>query len=231
MEKRFSKISFGPALSLAILLMACVAVGAQPNNAAPQKPPASLAGNYEGTAKSPQGEVTLKLELIDEAGKFSGRVTTPREIHLILKGTLTGDTLALELENKGSPAKLTLKEKDGGLVGELTADGQTGPVELHRVKVDDISGDWDGAADAQGQAFPFTLTLKVEGEKVTGSSSSELGTSAISSGAWKDGKLAIVLESGSGQIGLVATLQDGKLVGDYDFAGQMQGKWVAVRKK
>jgi len=230
MEKHFSNI-FGAGISLAILMTACVAIAAQPTSANPQKPAASLAGRYEGTAKSPQGEVILKLELIDEAGKFSGRLTTPREVHLILKGALADGTLALELENKGTPAKLTLKEKDGVLVGELSVDGQTGPVELHRVKVDDISGDWDGAADAQGQAFPFTLSLKLDGEKVTGSSSSELGTSAISSGVWKEGKLAIVLESGSGQIGLVATLQDGKLVGDYDFAGQMQGKWVAVRKK
>jgi hypothetical protein len=230
MEKRFSNIT-GAVVSLAILLTASVAGRAQSNNATPQKPPASLAGKYEGTAKSPQGEVAVKLELIDDGGKFSGRVTTPREVHPILKGTLADGTLALELESKGTPAKLTLKEKDGGLIGELSVDGQTGPVELHRVKVDDISGEWDGAADAEGRAFPFTLSLKVEGEKVTGSSSSELGTSSISSGIWKDGKLAIVLESGNGQIGLVATLQDGKLVGDYDFAGQMQGKWVAVRKK
>ena len=42
--------------------------------------------------------------------------------------------------------------------------------------------------------FLSLLTLKVDGEKVTGSSSSQLGTSPITSGTWKDGKLAIVLE-------------------------------------
>jgi hypothetical protein len=94
-----------------------------------------------------------------------------------------------------------------------------------------LTGVWDAAADAQGQAFPFTLTLKVEGEKVTGGSSSQLGESTISSGVWKDGKLAVVLEGGSGgQVALIATLVDGKLVGDYDFAGQLQGKWVATKK-
>ena len=149
----------------------------------------------------------------------------------ILKGTMADGALSLELESKGAPAKLTLKEKGGKLVGELAADGQTGTVEFHRIAVDEISGEWDAAADAQGQAFPFTLTLKLEGEKVTGTSNSELGNSTISSGVWKDGKLAILIEAGSGQVGLIATLQDGKLVGDYDFAGQLQGKWVAVRKK
>ena len=36
----------------------------------------------------------------------------------------------------------------------------------------------------------FLLTLKVDGETVTGGSSSQLGDSAIKSGTWKDGKLA-----------------------------------------
>jgi hypothetical protein len=40
-----------------------------------------------------------------------------------------------------------------------------------------------------------------------------------------------VLDSANGPVGLVATLVDGKLVGDYDYAGQLQGKWVALRKK
>lgn len=220
-------------LAVVVLLLVPLLVAAQ-NGAKPnpnQPAPKSLAGEYEGTAKGPNGEISLKLNLSDEGGKFSGHVTTPREVHQILKGAMTSGALALELESKGTPAKLTLKEKDGKLVGELTADGQTGAVEFHRVAIDEISGEWDAAADAQGQPFPFTLTLKLEGDKVTGSSSSQLGTSSISSGSWKDGKLAVVLESGSGQIGLIATMTDGKLVGDYDFAGQLQGKWVAVKKK
>jgi len=137
-------------------------------------------------------------------------------------------TLDFEL---ASPAKLSLRQKDDKLVGELVVDGKTGAVELRKVAKDEISGDWDGVADAQGQPFPFTLSLKLDGEKVTGSSSSQLGTSSISTGSWKDGKLAFVLEGGSGQIAMAATMIDGKLSGDYDFAGQSSGKWVAIKKK
>jgi hypothetical protein len=113
----------------------------------------------------------------------------------------------------------------------MTSKGGEGTVELHKVVVDEISGQWDAVADAQGQPFPFTLTLKLEGEKVTGSSSSQLGDSPVSSGSWKDGKLSIMLEGGAGQIALAATMIDGKLSGDYDFAGQLSGKWVAIKKK
>ena len=130
-----------------------------------------------------------------------------------------------------SPAKLSLRQKDDKLVGELVVDGKTGAVELRKVAKDEISGDWDGVADAQGQPFPFTLSLKLDGEKVTGSSTSQLGTASISTGSWKDGKLAFVLEGGSGQIAMAATMIDGKLSGDYDFAGQSSGKWVAIKKK
>jgi hypothetical protein len=75
------------------------------------------------------------------------------------------------------------------------------------------------------------LTLKVEGETVTGNSSSQLGEAAVKDGSWKDGKLAFVLEGGNGNISMVATVVDGKLTGEFDYAGQLQGKWVAVKKQ
>src|SRR4029079_4327172 len=86
-----------------------------------------------------------------------------------------------------------------------------------------LSGQWDAVADAQGQPFPFLLTLKVDGEKVTGSSSSQLGEANISTGSWKDGKLAFVLEGGNGAITMNGTVVDGKLTGEFDYAGQLQG--------
>ena len=195
------------------------------------KLPEPLTGKYEGVGKGPNGDVQMTLDLVNEAGKFAGRVSTPNGIYEVIKGQIIDGLMTLELQDKDSVAKLSLRPTENKLVGELSAHGRTGLVEFKRVSKDEITGEWDAAADAQGQAFPFTLTLKVEGGKVTGSSNSELGNTTISSGFWKDGKLVIVLELGSGQIGLIATLQDGKLVGDYDFAGQMQGKWVAVRKK
>ena len=223
--------TFAPLLSvLAILLVPLMVTGQNPDSTN-QKSNPSWAGKYEGTAKGPEGDVQVTMELADEAGKFSGRLTTPRGVYEVQKGQMVEGLLSLEVAGKGSVAKLTLRQKDDKLVGELSANGKKGPIELKRIANDELSGDWDAAADAQGQAFPFTLTLKVEGEKVTGSSSSQLGNSTISSGSWKDGKLAVILEGGNGQIALIATMIDGKLVGDYDYSGQLQGKWVAAKKK
>ena len=191
----------------------------------------SLAGKYEGAAKGSEGEVRLTLELVDEAGKLSGQITSPHGVYKIVKAEMVDGVLTLDAEGTGSKGKMTLRQKEDTLAGDFTSDGKTGPVEFKKAIKDEISGEWDAVADAQGQPFPFVLTLKAEGEKVTGSSSSQLGTSPITSGSWKDGKLAVVMEGGAGNIALMATMIEGKLSGDYDFAGQLSGKWVAIKKK
>ena len=93
-----------------------------------------------------------------------------------------------------------------------------------------LNGNWEAVADANGQTVPFLLTLKVDGETVTGSSSSQLGEATIKGGSFKGGKLVFDLEGASGVISMSAVVIDGKLSGEFDFAGQAQGKWVAVKK-
>jgi hypothetical protein len=98
---------------------------------------------------------------------------------------------------------LTLQKGEDKLTGDWVRGADKGTVELKKAAAEVftaemLNGEWDAVADAQGQPFPFLLTLKVDGEKVTGTSSSQLGTSPITSGTWKDGKLAIVLEGSAG---------------------------------
>jgi hypothetical protein len=225
------KLSYCMAFVLA-LLFGAVSVAAQPVNNANQK--SSFAGKYEGTVKVETGEQKISLDVVENAGKFSGALTTPHGSFKIIEGQIADGALTLKIERPAgeSPGAMTLRPNGANLTATFSEAGKNFTVEFRRVVADEISGEWDAAADAQGQAFPFTLVLKLDGEKVTGSSSSQLGNSNISSGLWKDGKLTLLIESASGgTIGLVATLDGGKLIGDYDFAGQLQGKWVAVKKK
>jgi hypothetical protein len=197
----------------------------------------SIVGKYKGTVKtagSPDGEVTL--ELVKTGDKITGQA-------------MHGDAKVEVTEVTFSEGKWTLKfgpaAQHGTLIARidgdlLTGEWSNGPqkrtVELKRVSegattaMVNLNGQWDGMADAQGQPFPFVLTLKIDGEKVSGSSSSQLGEAQISSGTWKDGKLNFQLEGGSGVITMSAVVIDGKLSGEFDYAGQAQGKWVAVRK-
>jgi hypothetical protein len=196
------------------------------------QPQASWAGKYEGTLKDETGQKKLTLDLAEDAGKYSGTLTTARGSFKILKGQMANGVLTLDIETPGgSPAPMSFKKNGDVLVATFTEAGKNLSLDFRKAAADDISGEWDAVADANGQAFPFTLTLKIDGDKVTGSSNSQLGPSSISTGTWKDGKLSFVLEGGSGQITMAATMLDGKLSGDFDFAGQMSGKWVAQKKK
>ena len=193
----------------------------------------SWAGKYEGSIKAPNGDLLkVTLELKDENGKISGHATTPHGAFEVVKATVANDVLTLELSAQGSTGKIVARQKGDKLAGTWWFGYQTGALELLKVIAkDELSGEWTAVADANGQNFPFTLVLKLDGDKLSGSSSSELGESAITEGAFKDGKLIFKLNGSSGVIAMAAVLQDGKLNGEYDFAGQMQGKWVAVKKQ
>lgn len=233
-----------------LLLLSPLVLFAQGGSPAPQPAMADqFTGNYKGSAKSPDGDIVLTLEIKSEKGKISGRLVTPQGEQPFTSSDFVGGKLTIKLGSGAGAGLLALQLRDGKAVGDWKAEGRTRAVEFQTVPVaadpsvaevkkspepsdaELLAGEWDAAADAQGQAFPFTLTLKVAGENVTGTSSSQLGNSTISTGSWKDGKLAVVLDSANGQIALIATMVDGKLVGDYDFAGQLQGKWVATKKK
>jgi hypothetical protein len=216
------------AASLILLLTSFVAL-AQPNAANPQ---ASFAGQYEGIVKTDAGEGKVTLNLIEDAGKYSGVFTTPMGPFKILKGQMANGVLTLDVEKPGGTSgPMSVRKSGEGLTGTFTEAGKNITIEFRKAAADEISGEWEAVADAGGQAVPFTLSLKLDGDKVTGSSASQLGNSTISSGTWKDGKLALMLETGNGQIAMVATMVEGKLSGDFDFSGQMSGKWVAQKKK
>lgn len=204
----------------------------------------SLTGKYDGIVKTPDArEVKVTLDVKSEGGKISGRVTLGTTTADSTDGKLENGTLTL---NFGNERTLTAKVDGDKLVGEAVEGTQKIPIELKKVTpaaaaapaapaaptsgAVNLNGNWEAVADANGQPFPFSLTLKVEGETVTGSSSSQLGDSMIKEGTWKDGKLAFTLEGQNGAVTLSAVVVEGKLSGEFDFSGQLQGKWVAVKK-
>lgn len=225
-------------LTLTFLLGSLIAF---PQTAAPQ----NLSGTYEGMVKVPErGEEKVTLELKSEGGKISGRATHGDKTIEVAEAKLENGTLTLTFDKEKS---FVAKVDGDKLVGELIDSTQKIPIEFKKVTPAassaaapaaaapaagpvDLNGNWEAVADANGQPFPFALTLKVDGENVTGSSSSQLGESMIKSGTWKDGRLAITLEGQNGVVTLSAAVVEGKLSGEFDYAGQLQGKWVAVKK-
>lgn len=240
MTNRIERIS-GTRARLALLTMTLLLAGV---SVFAQATPATdgLTGKYEGVIKSATAggaDEKVSLELKSEGGKITGRAMHGAMAVDVTEGTLAAGTLTLRFGQHGS---WTAKVDGDKLVGELTAGTQKRAVELKKVApaaavasatapaTFDLNGQWDAVADANGQPFPFLLILKIDGETVTGSSSSQLGDSVVKDGSWKDGKLVFLLEGQNGNVSLSATVIEGKLSGEFDFSGQLSGKWVAVKK-
>ncbi len=221
---------------LLTFLLGATAAFAQATPASPGLPGTvtKLSGNYEGTIAGQTDAVSL--ELLSE-GKPLGRLRVGQKTYDITEGMFSDATVSLVF----AEGKITGKVAGDKIIGDLWLGSEKKAVEFRRIPPTPATpatpeskfvpnGDWEAVADANGQPFPFFLTLKVDGEKVTGGSSSQLGEATIKEGTWKDGKLAFQLEGTNGIIAMSATVIDGKLSGEFDYAGQLSGKWVAVRK-
>lgn len=199
--------------------------------------PTDVVGNYEGTMKGQ----TVTFELKNKDGKLQGQLKAGEKAYELTGAAVNGEgTLSFSF---GQEAKLDGKSDGSKITGNWIVGEEKSPIELKKVSATpaataaaaaapafSLNGQWEAVADANGQPFPFLLTLKVDGESVSGNSSSQLGEAPLKDGTWKDGKLAFVIEGGNGNISMAATVVDGKLSGEFDFAGQLQGKWVAVKK-
>ena len=227
-------------LLLTFVLAATVAfTQQQPPPAAAVQPGDKLSGDYEGTVKGQTEKVSLHLKVAGP--KLAGRVQVGDKTYELTQGAVTEKTVSLVFKD----GKLDADVNGDTLTGNLWVGSDKKVIELKKIPAVPAvpatpatpdakfvpNGQWEAVADANGQPFPFLLTLKVEGETVTGNSSSQLGEAAVKDGSWKDGKLSFVLEGSNGNIAMVATVVDGKLSGEFDYAGQLQGKWVAVRKQ
>lgn len=206
----------------------------------------TLSGKYEGTMMTAgAADEKVSLELKNDGGKISGRLTKGETAIDISEGILAASKLSLKLGAAAKDGTVSAVVEGDKITGDWTAGTAKRTIELKKVPAAasaaappigpaestfNLNGEWDGVADAQGQPFPFVLTLKVDGQTVTGSSSSQLGESVLKNGSWKDGKLVFELEGQNGVISMSAVVVEGKLSGEFDFAGQLQGKWVAVKK-
>ena len=97
-----------------------------------------------------------------------------------------------------------------------------------------VAGKWNMSLDGPQGPMSIALTLVVDGTRVTGTLSSQMGDTQLE-GQWVDGTLSfsISFEGGGGamQIGFVGKLKD-----DNNLAGTLSGPmgelpWTAVRVK
>lgn len=100
------------------------------------------------------------------------------------------------------------------------------------VPPDPVSGDWDATFHVLTFTIQGSMSLKVEGEVVTGTVDTEhTGHGTISKGVLKDGKLSFTANFEKHEsIVFTGSAKDGKLEGEFKTEGNT-GQWTAVPHK
>ncbi len=243
-----------PMLIIALLVVASSAI-----SAAAFVQDKVVSGRYKGIAKSEaMGDLPITVNLINTSGKLSGAIETAQGAAAITGGTIDEATGAVKMtfDAGGTEGTVVATFKDGVITGKWDLGGMGGPIELKKDgaaaatpaptpapstpapstpapaggATASLAGDFECSADVMGQAMPFTLKLKQEGDKITGESTSDQGTTAIANGKVVGNKLSFSIETPNGIVSFTSEFKDGKLVGKYDFAGQMTGDWSGKKK-
>ena len=158
-----------------------------------------VSGKYEGVAKSDaMGDLPITVNLKNTNGKLSGSIETGQGSAAITDGSYADGKLKLKFDAGGTEGTVDAEFKDGVIKGKWELGGMGGPLELKKAGAGApaatpsapaaggaammVGGEWAGSADVMGQAMPFTLKLKQEGDKLTGTSESEQGSTTINAG-------------------------------------------------
>ncbi|MFO7692633.1 MAG: hypothetical protein R6V57_06065 [Vicinamibacterales bacterium] len=199
----------------------------------------SFAGAWEGSAQTPNGEVSLRAAFKVQEGKLTGTIESSMGLIAVVSSALSGDTLTMVIDFQGSSGALGCKLQGNRIDGVWEVGGDSGPFWLARPGTgnsasvgDPVSGTWTGEVDIAGQLMPFSMDLRLSGEAVTGEMISAAGKVPLASGSWKDGALQLGFPYMGGEpVVMGATLKDGKLVGLIDYnRGEASGTWTAARK-
>jgi hypothetical protein len=96
---------------------------------------------------------------------------------------------------------------------------------------DHVSGEWEVTFKIGGGSASGTLTLKIDGDKVTGTVESQhTGPGTLSDGSYADGKLSFTMNFAAHEsIAATGGLKGDELIGEFRTEG-MQGTWEAKRK-
>lgn len=197
-------------------------------------------GKLSGSIDTPQGALPItsgtfadgKINLKFDAGGNEGTVTAQmKEGKIVGEWSFSGQTGTIDLKRAGDTvAKAGETPKTEAPKTEAPKTGESKGDAKATAGGDPISGEWAATADSPAGSIQFTLKLKLETDKVSGEAASDMGTVPVTKGSWVGGKLTILLETPNGNVTLNAGLQEGKLAGEFDFAGQATGKWEAKKK-
>ena len=200
----------------------------------------NILGKWVAKAVTPNGPIELELEVKIEGNQLVGTMAGFQGSVPLSNLKFEDPDLSLEATLAGATFKLTGMLKDGkfagnyeqvgaDLKGTWTAERKDPPVPA--AGPGEIAGAWTSVAVTPNGDLTATLDLKHEGDKVTGSVSSETGALPIQAASYKENRLQFDVEFGGNRYRIGAVLKDGKLFGQWSsVGGSDSGAWSATRK-
>jgi hypothetical protein len=199
----------------------------------------AFAGVWEGSAQTPNGDVSLRAVFSVQEGKLGGTIESSMGQITVVASAFADGKLTLSIDLQGGAGTLGCQLTGNRIEGIWEYGSDTGPFWLARPGTADgggaaepISGTWAGEVDIAGQIVPFSMDLRLSGEAVTGEMISAAGKVPLASGSWKDGALQLAFPYTGGEpVVMGARIQDGRLVGLVDYnRGEASGTWTAAKK-
>lgn len=227
------------------------AAGAEAQTAAAQtgsSPQASLqsvAGRYEGTATTEYGPSTVTGDLRVSDGVLTGSLASSFGPLTVTGGSLTGEAIVLNVDMDGRAGTVSGLFRGGKIEGQWALGADSGSFSMAKVAetaaapaagaaasgADPLTGDWNAVMDVAGNQRAFTISMKLDGEKVTGQIGSEQGSVPLD-GGWANGTLTLSVSLPNGAFTMTGTFDEAKLVGTFSFGdAQFTGGWAAERRK
>ncbi len=95
----------------------------------------------------------------------------------------------------------------------------------------DVAGEWAAEVDIAGNTGTPTFVIKQDGDKLTGTYKGQFGEADLKGNVMgNEIEFSFEIQAGAEAV-YKGKLEDGKLKGTCDYAGQADGTWTAERKK
>jgi len=213
----------------------------------------TIVGKWNLSVETQNGPNTSVLDMKLDGKKVTGTISSQLG-ETTVAGEFAEGKLTFSMAFQGSNGNLQLAfagafKDDSTLVGtmDIAGQGMQLPWKAERVKekTDEktnpkpaltIVGKWNVSVETQQGPNTSVLDVKLDGKKVTGTLSSQLGETPVE-GEFADGKLTFSISfqgsNGNFQIAFSGAFkEDGTIAGTMDIAGQnMQMPWKAERVK
>ena len=213
----------------------------------------SVAGSWDVTIDSPQGQRTVVMVIKKEGEKLSGAMKSPQGERPLDSVAVKGDeiTFVVTREIQGQPMVMTYKGKVakdsmkgdadfGGLAtGTWSAvphkEEATGAPQATSGGAANISGIWNFAVETQAGSGSPTFTFKQDGENLTGTYKGQFGEAPLM-GTVKGADVKFTIKINAQGQDLTVTYAgkiDGKdsMKGTASFGEMGDGTWTGKRKQ